>query len=114
MSTGSSTRQPVCHISEEKANNRFMHVFQGHFTKLTEEVTQEIREFSEDASGRRGCEHANRTWTKNELVQKFLFRWMCWARRRHQRKDLVQRPRISPRICRKDLKELEDSTDDPD
>ena len=25
-----------------------MHVFQGHYTKMTEEVTQDIREFSED------------------------------------------------------------------
>ena len=46
VSTGSLTRQTVSHISDKKANNGFMHVFQGHFTKMTEEVTQDIRAFS--------------------------------------------------------------------
>ena len=48
-STGSSTRQPVSQISDEKANNGFMHVFQGHFTKMTEEVTKDIRAFSDSS-----------------------------------------------------------------
>ena len=49
VSTGSSTRQPVSQISGEKANNGFMHVFQGHFTKTTEEVTRDIRAFSDSS-----------------------------------------------------------------
>ena len=35
-------------ISDEKANNESMHSFQGHFTKITEEVTQDIRAFSDN------------------------------------------------------------------
>ena len=46
VSMGSSTRQPVSQIADKKGNNGFMHVFQGHFTKMTREVTQDIRAFS--------------------------------------------------------------------
>ena len=47
VSTGSSFWKPVSPISDEKANNWFMHIFQGHLTKMVEEVTQDIREFSD-------------------------------------------------------------------
>ena len=47
VSTVSSTCQPLSRISDEKANNGFLHVFQGHFTKMTEEVTKDIRAFSD-------------------------------------------------------------------
>ena len=40
---------PGSQISDEKANNGFIHVFQGHFTKMTEEVTQDIRVFSDSS-----------------------------------------------------------------
>ena len=49
VSTGSLTCQPVSQTSDDKANNRFMHVFQGHFTKMTEEVTKDIRAFSDSS-----------------------------------------------------------------
>ena len=49
VSKGSSTHQTVSQILDEKANYGFMHVFQGHFTKMTEEVTKNIRVFSDSS-----------------------------------------------------------------